>query len=170
LRNHAAEFGYEVIEIPAKEVDEVNVSSTKIRNALLQGDIEMANVYLNQPFEITGIVTKGKQLGRTIGFPKANISVNYPYKLIPAKGVYAVKVKSGEKTFDGVTNIGVRPTVDTDGKLSIETHIFDFKNDIYDTSITIEFIARLRDEKKFGSIDELKNQIALDIQKAKELL
>jgi riboflavin kinase/FMN adenylyltransferase len=79
-------------------------------------------------------------------------------------------VKSGEKTFNGVTNIGVRPTVDNDGKLSIETHIFDFNNEIYDTTITIEFIARLRDEKKFGSIDELKNQIALDIQKAKELL
>jgi len=161
---------FKVEEISAKEIDEVNISSTKIRQSLLRGDIATANAFLGYNYQLCGKVVTGARLGNTIGFPTANISVNYSYKLIPAKGVYAVKVKSGEKTFNGVTNIGVRPTVDNDGKLSIETHIFDFNNDIYDSTITIEFIARLRDEKKFGSIDELKNQIALDIQKAKELL
>lgn len=163
-------LNFNVEEISAKEIDEVNISSTKIRQSLLKGDIETANAFLGYNYQLCGKVVTGARLGNTIGFPTANILVNYPYKLIPAKGVYAVRVKSGEKTFNGVTNIGVRPTVDNNGKISIETHIFDFNNDIYDTTITIEFIARLREEKKFGSIDELKNQIAMDIQKAKELL
>lgn len=163
-------LNFNVEEISAKEIDEVNISSTKIRQSLLKGDIETANAFLGYNYQLCGKVVTGARLGNTIGFPTANILVNYPYKLIPAKGVYAVRVKSDEKTFNGVTNIGVRPTVENDGKISIETHIFDFNNDIYDTTITIEFIARLREEKKFGSIDELKTQIAMDIQKAKELL
>jgi riboflavin kinase/FMN adenylyltransferase len=163
-------LNFEVEEISAKEIDEVNISSTKIRQALLKGDIQTANAFLGYTYQLCGKVVTGARLGNTIGFPTANILVNYPYKLIPAKGVYAVRIQHDGKTFAGVTNIGVRPTVENAGKLSIETHIFDFNDDLYDKTITIEFVARLRDEKKFGSIDELKNQIAIDIQKAKELL
>lgn len=163
-------LGFGVEEITAKEIDEVNISSTKIRQSLLKGDIETATAFLGYPYQLCGKVVHGAKMGNTIGFPTANILVNYPYKLIPAKGVYAVKVRIDDQVYNGVTNIGVRPTVENAGKLSIETHILNFKNDIYDKLITLEFMGRLRDEQKFGSIDALKTQIALDVQKAKELL
>lgn len=163
LKNHATEFGYEVIEIPAKEVDEVNVSSTKIRNALLQGDIEMANIFLNQPFEITGMVKKGKQLGRTIGFPTANVKVQESTKLIPINGVYAVRIaiERGEN-LNAMMNIGTRPTVSNEAQQSIEVNIFDFNEDIYDKLVKVSLFKRIRSEEKFPNLEALKIQIAKD--------
>jgi riboflavin kinase/FMN adenylyltransferase len=152
-----------VIEIPAKEVDEVNVSSTKIRNALLQGDIEMANVYLNQPYEISGIVTKGKQLGRTIGFPTANVKVQESTKLIPINGVYAVRIAiEGGENLNAMMNIGTRPTVSNEAQQSIEVNIFDFNEDIYDKLVKVSLFKRIRSEEKFPNLEALKIQIAKD--------
>ena len=163
-------LGFEVEEISAREIDEVNVSSTKIRQALKAGDIEVANKYLGYPYSLTGRVVHGAGRGSGIGFPTANLQIHYPYKLIPANGVYAVRVVCNQGQYNGVMNIGVRPTVDQSGVKSIEIHLFDFSGDLYDAEMTVTLIDRLREEKKFGSIDELKQQISADIMKAKERL
>jgi riboflavin kinase / FMN adenylyltransferase len=170
LSEWADMLGFEVEEISAREIDEVNVSSTKIRQALKAGEIEAANKYLGYAYSLTGKVVHGAGRGAGIGFPTANLQVHYPYKLIPSNGVYAVRVACNQREFNGVMNIGVRPTVDQSGVKSIEIHLFDFSGDLYDAEMTVTLIDRLREEKKFGSIDELKNQISTDIAKAKERL
>jgi len=155
-------YNFEVIEIPAKDIDEINVSSTKIRNAIHIGDIELANKFLGEPFELNGTVIEGNKLGRTIGFPTANIQVDSDIKLIPGNGVYAVKVEVLNKTFNGMMNIGTRPTVSDLNNRSIEVNIFDFNLDIYNQKITVRFLSKIRDEKKFNGIEELKNQLKID--------
>lgn len=163
-------LGFEAIEIPAKDIDNVHISSTKIRNSLLAGDVKTANTYLGYEYGIKGTVVHGAAMGRTIGFPTANIHVDYPHKLIPGHGVYAIRAVIHGQTFDGVMNIGVRPTVDSSLKRHIEAHLFAFNNLIYDEKIEVRFVEKIRDEKKFGSIDELKSQINVDIQMAKSIL
>lgn len=170
LSEWAEMFGYEAIEIPAKDIDEVNISSTKIRQSLLAGDIKTANTYLGYPYTIKGTVIHGAAMGRTIGFPTANIHVDYPNKLIPGHGVYAIHANTQGKRYKGVMNIGVRPTIDASLKLQIEAHLFEFNNVIYDEKIEVSFVDKIRDEKKFGSIDELKSQINVDIITAKSIL
>lgn len=155
-------YPFKVIEIPAHEIDEVNVSSTKIRKALQTGDIETANCYLNEAYEISGIVKKGKQLGRTIGYPTANISVSEKHKLIPPTGVYAVTVSIDGKPYEGMLNIGFRPTVSDEKVQTVEVHIFDFSQDIYDQYISVRLLHKIREEQKFASIDALKSQLASD--------
>jgi riboflavin kinase / FMN adenylyltransferase len=156
-------YPFEVIEIPAHEIDEVNISSTKIRNALLNGEIETANLYLNESFEISGKVIHGKKLGRTIGFPTANIEIEDKHKLIPCHGVYAVKVITENKSeFFGMMNVGVKPTVEKEYKLSCEVSILDFNEDLYDSKISVYLLKRIRKEKKFNGLEELKNQIKRD--------
>ena len=125
--------------------------------------------YLNYPYHLTGKVVQGRQLGRTIGFPTANIQVTDEYKLIPADGVYAVKVSVKGQLFKGMLNIGHRPTVDGSHK-TIEVHIIDFNDDIYEENIQVLFIDRIRDEKKFDGIDALKSQIMVDRAEALKLL
>lgn len=156
-------YPFKVIEIPAQEINEINISSTKIRNALLAGDIETANSYLNEAFELSGLVVGGQKLGRTIGYPTANLTVNDPLKLIPAKGVYAVEVRlqNGEK-YSGMMNIGVRPSVSDSNTLSVEVHILDFDGDLYGTKIAVSLLKRIRDEKRFSGIEELKQQLSKD--------
>lgn len=165
---YGKEFGFEVEQISAQEIDEVSISSTKIRNALNEGKIALANEYLGYNYLFSGTVIHGKKLGRTIGFPTANLKVEESYKLIPAIGVYAVKCTVGTNTVNGMLNIGTNPTVDGQNT-SIEVHLFDFQEDLYDKKITVELIKRIRDEQKFASVDELKQQLHKDKVFAQQL-
>ncbi len=162
LRSYSERFGYEVIEIPAKEIDEINVSSTKIRTALKEGNIEIANRYLNSSFEINGLVVHGNKIGRSIGFPTANIEVNDSTKLIPKNGVYAVKIMLKEKTYFGMLNIGLRPSISDQLSKTIEVHIFEFNELIYGAPIRVTFEKHIREEKYFSNLEELKLQLLQD--------
>ncbi|MFZ4679494.1 MAG: bifunctional riboflavin kinase/FAD synthetase [Flavobacterium sp.] len=161
LINFGETYGFEVEQISAKEINEVAISSTKIRNALLEGNIELATNYLGYDYSLTGIIIKGKQLGRTIGYPTANITIEEDYKLIPNNGVYIAKSVLNGKTVFGMMNIGNRPTVDGT-KETIEINFFDFKQDLYGQKITISLLHRMRSEQKFESLDALKNQLGKD--------
>ena len=161
LINFGETYGFEVEQISAEEINEVSISSTKIRNALLEGNIELATNYLGYDYSLTGIIFKGKQLGRTIGYPTANITIEEYYKLIPKNGVYIAKSVLNGKTVFGMMNIGTRPTVDGT-KQTIEINFFDFKQDLYGQKITISLLNRMRSEQKFESIDALKNQLGKD--------
>ena len=161
LINFGETYGFEVEQISAKEINEVSISSTKIRNALLEGNIELAADYLGYDYSLTGIISKGKQLGRTIGYPTANIKIEEDYKLIPLKGVYVAKSVLNEKTVFGMMNIGTRPTVDGTTQ-TIEINFFDFKQDLYGQKITVSLLHRMRAEQKFESLDALKNQLTVD--------
>jgi riboflavin kinase/FMN adenylyltransferase len=155
-----------VIEIPAEEINAVNVSSTKIRTALLEGAVDVANTYLNKPFELNGKVVRGQQIGRTIGFPTANLDLEESTKLIPANGVYAVTVQleNETKTHFGMMNIGHRPTIEGNNlnDLSLEVHIFDFQNDIYGSELQVELLSFIRDEIQFSGTESLRTQLAAD--------
>lgn len=155
-------YGFEVIEIAAQEIDEVNVSSTKIRNAIKAGDIETANTFLGEPFLLNGIVVEGSALGRELGYPTANIDVQSDIKLIPGNGVYAVQVEVDGVWHQGMMNIGVRPTIENETTAKIEVHLFDFNSNLYGKSLTVQLLSRSRDEIKFNSLDELKNQLKKD--------
>lgn len=161
LKEYGPLYGFEVEEIPAKDIDSIEISSTKIRNALQSGDVRTAASYLGHEFSLTGKVVDGKKIGRQIGYPTANILVEDKYKIIPADGVYAVKVKHDNKIYGGMLNIGNNPTVNGKHK-TIEVNIFDFNKDIYEENATIYFIERLRDEVKFNGLEELKDQLAID--------
>ncbi|WP_350292545.1 bifunctional riboflavin kinase/FAD synthetase [uncultured Croceitalea sp.] len=160
---------FEVEEISAQEVDEVSVSSTKIRTALEQADIVTANSYLGYPYMLTGIVQKGKGLGRQLAFPTANIKIKESYKLIPKNGVYVVKSAIEGETYYGMMNIGFNPTVEGKEK-SIEVHFFDLNQDLYDKKLKVELLHHLRDEHKFDSLEALKAQLLKDKQTALSLI
>lgn len=166
LQEFGSLYGFEVEEIPAKDIDDVAISSSKIRQALETGDLNTANNYLGYHYAITGKVVEGKQLGRTIGYPTANIEVVDKYKLIPAIGVYAVKIKYGNHFFDGMLSIGNNPTVTENGPTTIEVNIFDFNAEIYHKEITIYFYKKLRNEIKYNSVEALVTQLALDKEDA----
>ena len=163
------EYGFDVEQISAQEIDEVSISSTKIRNALNQGKIELANEYLGYHYSFSGIVIHGKKLGRTIGFPTANLKISEAYKLIPSQGVYAVHCFIRNQKVNGMLNIGTNPTVEGQN-LSIEVHLFNFESEIYDQEVTVELIKRIRDEKKFESVDALRSQLEVDKIFAQKLL
>ena len=169
LKENAATLGFEVEEIPREDVDHVGVSSTRIRKALEAGDIETANKYLGHLYQLTGTVSEGDKLGRTLGFPTANLEVTEPHKLIPARGVYAVYGTVKGQRLKGMLNIGMRPTV---GGLrqTIETNFFDFSEDIYHQHLQVELVARLRDEQKFPGLDALKEQLTKDQKLAQQVL
>ena len=162
-------YGFEVEQISAEEINEVSISSTKIRNALLEGNIELATRYLGYNYSLTGMISKGKQLGRTIGFPTANINIEEEYKLIPLKGVYIAKSVLNGKTFFGMMNIGNRPTVDGTTQ-TIEINFFDFKQDLYNQKITVSLLNRMRAEQKFESVEALKTQLEKDKLMAKNYI
>jgi riboflavin kinase/FMN adenylyltransferase len=161
LKKSGPRFGFEVEEIPAHETDSIKVSSTRIREALSAGHVDVANNLLGYTYRLTGTVVKGQQLGRKLGYPTANIISPEPYKLIPGNGVYAVNVISGGKRYGGMMNIGVRPTVDGLHRTS-EVNIFDFSADIYGETLTVEFVQWVRGERKFDGLDALKLQLAAD--------
>lgn len=154
-------YGFEVSQISAEELNDVSISSTKIRTALNEGNIELANNYLGYPYAITGKVVKGQQLGRTIGYPTANIAIQEDYKLIPQNGVYVVQSVIHGKTVFGMMNIGNRPTVNGTSQ-TIEVHFLDFDQDLYNQTISVSFLKRLRNEQKFPSLDALKTQLLSD--------
>lgn len=154
-------YNFEVEQISAEEINNNAVSSTKIRNSLLDGDIETANSYLGYPYNFTGTVVKGKQLGRTIGFPTANISIEEEYKLLPKNGVYIVQTCVEGMDYFGMMNIGTRPTIDGTTQ-SVEVYILDFGKEIYNTKLTISVLKFIREEKKFESFEHLKEQIEKD--------
>jgi riboflavin kinase/FMN adenylyltransferase len=155
------EFGFEVEEISAKQVNEVSVSSTKIRDSLLEGKVSLANEYLGYAYMLSGIVVKGNQLGRTIGFPTANIEIPESYKLIPKYGVYLVTAIVNKKAVFGMMNIGIKPTLG-ENLISIEVHLLHFSEDIYGQKIQVNVIERLREEQKFESFEALKLQLEVD--------
>lgn len=169
LLQHSGEFGFDLEEISRQDVDEIGVSSTKIRNALESGDIITANNFLGRPYELNGLVIKGQQIGRSIGFPTANVHIPNSYKLIPKDGVYAVEASVNGSLYKAMLNIGNRPTVDGSSK-SVETHLFDFQGDLYDKQITIYLRDYLREEQKFESLEALKSQLLIDQQRAKMIL
>lgn len=154
-------YGFEVAQISAEELNDVSISSTKIRTALNEGNIELANNYLGYPYSINGKVVKGQQLGRTIGYPTANILVKEDYKLIPQNGVYVVQSVLNGQTVFGMMNIGNRPTVNGTSQ-TIEVHFLDFDQDLYDQTIPVSILKRLRNEQKFPSLEALKTQLLSD--------
>jgi len=171
LLEYSSLYGFEVEEISAKEVDEVNVSSTKIRKALIRGDVTKANSFLGHPFSLHGEVVRGNQLGRTLGFPTANIDLKNDYKLIPAHGVYAVLVRFIKVTYKGMLNIGQRPTLNQKNQtLSIEVHLFDFDENLYGEWLSVDLIGRIRAEKKFDQMEDLVAEMKKDKSKALNIL
>ncbi|MCF1421768.1 bifunctional riboflavin kinase/FAD synthetase [Mangrovimonas futianensis] len=162
LKVFGEEFGFEVEEISAQDIDEVAVSSTKIRNALKEGDVQTANTYLGYEFMLTGEVVKGKGLGKDLQYPTANIQIPEAYKLIPKIGSYVVKSTIEGQTYFGMMNIGLNPTVKDDEKESIEVHFFKLNQDLYNKTLTIHFLTRIRDEEKFDGLDDLVQQLDKD--------
>lgn len=169
LQEHASELGFEVEEIPRQDVDNITVSSTKIRQALEAGEIKTANTYLGRFYSLPGTVIQGKQLGRTIGYPTANLDVADRHKLIPAQGIYAVKIKIGENLLGGMLSIGTNPTVGGTTQ-TIEVNIFNFNQDIYGHEITLLFVDRIRDEENFASLELLITQLHHDKEAAMQIL
>jgi riboflavin kinase / FMN adenylyltransferase len=171
LKELAPIYDFNVVEIPAQDIDDVNVSSTKIRNALNQGDIKTAHTFLGEPFELNGRVVSGKAMGRTLGFPTANIDLESDLKLIPRCGVYLVQVvlHNGNRHF-GMMNIGTNPTLADDNSISLEVFIFDFNQDIYNDLIQIKVLDRLRDETKFMDLNQLQLQLQKDEKMARNML
>ena len=153
--------GFEVEQINAEEINEIAVSSTKIRKALMDGNIKLANKYLGYPFIITGFVVNGKKLGRTLGFPTANINIEENYKLLPKNGVYLAKSKIENIEYFGMMNIGNNPTIG-ENKQSVEIHFFNLNEDLYNKEIQISILEHIREEKKFNTLDELKDQLGKD--------
>jgi len=163
LQQCATKFGFQIEKLEALEVDDLRVSSTKIRNALESGEINTANHLLGYTFTLHGTVVNGKQMGRKLGFPTANIEASDKNKIIPGYGVYAVKTEFEKTQYLGMLNIGTRPTFNNNAdNRSIEVHIFDFEGDIYGRELTLKFIDKIRDEQKFDHIDLLVNQLKTD--------
>jgi riboflavin kinase / FMN adenylyltransferase len=167
LKDMQSDYNYEVTEIPKQEIDDLAVSSTKIRNYLQEGNMNMANQMLVQPYSISGTVVHGDARGRTIGYPTANLSLHHRYKLIPGNGVYAIRAQFQGKHYGGMMNIGTRPTIESTQKISLEAHLFDFDKQIYDEFITVQIISKLRNEMKFNGIEELIGAIRKDEYEAR---
>lgn len=167
LKKLSGQYHYKVLEIGPEDIDHITISSTKIRNSLLSGDVETAAAYLGRPYSFSGKVVKGMKLGRELGFPTANIEIEMRQKLIPANGVYAVQCKFEGQIYGGMMNIGNNPTV-ANKPFSIEVNIFDFDRDIYDRQLEVMVISRLRDEKKFDNLADLSLILQLDKKNAIE--
>ncbi len=170
LQEMAEKLHFSVEQIQAYSLDTENISSTKIRNAIAEGDIKKANAFLNYNYFLTGTVIHGAEIGRTIGFPTANLQVNFPYKQIPKYGVYAANVIIAGEKHQAVVNIGNNPTIKNNLPLSIEIHILNFTENIYGKELRVQFIDRIRGEQHFASLTDLQSAIARDIDSAKQLL
>jgi len=169
LKEYGTVYNFKVEEIPAQDIESIAVSSTKIRKALAEGNIQKANSYLGYEFMLTGKVIHGKGLGKKWNYPTINIHIEESYKLIPKSGVYIVKTNINNTNIFGIMNIGYRPTVDGKNQ-TIEVHLLDFNADLYGENIQVQLAYHLRDEQKFDSIDNLFNQIKQDEKKARELI
>ncbi len=169
LKESGPLYGFQVEEISVQDVDDVAVSSTKIRKALQEGDVATAGKYLAHPFQLTGTVIHGDKLGREIGFPTANIQVDSDTKIIPANGVYGCYVLLGEEKFKGMLNIGLRPTV-SGTERRIEVNVFGLDREFYGESITLVLKDRIRNEQKFEGVEQLKERLAIDKKIAEQML
>lgn len=169
LTESGERYGFKVINVDAVEFGDQKVSSSIIRNMLLKGEVKMAGELLCMPYEVSGSVIRGNQIGKRLGYPTANLYIEDPHKLIPSMGVYASRIECKNKEYKGMTNIGIRPTVNTH-QLTIETNIFDFDEDIYYEKITVKLIDRIRDEQKFDSLDVLVKQLKKDKVSAEKIL
>lgn len=169
LKINGPSYGFDVEEIPKQEVDHVGISSTRIRKALAEGDIDTANHFLGRPYSLSGRVIKGDKLGRVLGFPTANIDLDSHDKLVPAEGIYVVQVVYEKIIFGGMLYIGYRPTVDG-SRRSIEVNIFEFDRDIYGETIQLLFIKLLRADSKFSDLESLKNQLQIDKELSLQVL
>jgi len=163
LKSVSTQYGFQIEEISKQQIDDISVSSTKIRQALGVGEVDKASHLLGHPYFLRGIVVRGQQLGQKIGFPTANLKISDSIKLIPHNGVYAVYVKIRGKKYKGMLNIGVRPTInDENNAISIEANIFDFSENIYGDEIDIELIAKIREEARFADLQALIKQLEKD--------
>jgi len=169
VNKHAQDFGFTVEEIPEQDIHDVAVSSTKIRKALRHGDMALANDFLRRPYLLSGVVVKGDQLGRKLGYPTANIDLGAAYKLIPKDGIYAVIAILNGKEHHGVMSIGLRPTFEGRDR-RIEVHIFDFEHEIYGQKLQVQVMARIRDEIKFSSQEALIAQMREDEKQSRKIL
>jgi len=154
-------YDFKIEKIEPQNIDEITISSTKIRKAINLGDLEKVRLYLSSNFSVSGEVVEGNKLGSKIGFPTANIKINNQWKILPRNGVYAVLVFIRDQRYFGMLNLGTRPSI-SDDSFAIEVHLFDFNMNIYNTQLKIEFIERIRDEKKFENLDQLRSQIKID--------
>jgi riboflavin kinase / FMN adenylyltransferase len=165
LKANIDKYTFELEEIAREDVDNVGISSSKIRAALEEGKVEVANEYLGREYELNGIIIKGQQLGRSIGFPTANIHITHDYKLIPCDGAYAVIAQIEGNNFKGMLNIGMRPTVNGSSQ-TIEVHLFDFEGDLYDMRVCVKLKSYLRPEIKFSGLEALQQQLKKDKEEA----
>lgn len=170
LSTSGVNYGFDVEEIPAKDIDEVAISSTRIREALHNGDIETANQFLGYPYPFYGKVVSGQRLGHTIGFPTANLELSNDKKLIPGNGVYAVTVELDEGIFQGMMNIGTRPTVSSGNDRHVEVHLFNWNGDLYNSELRVSMHARIRNEQRFPSVEDLKARLSIDKNEAIHIL
>ncbi|MEX1000803.1 MAG: bifunctional riboflavin kinase/FAD synthetase [Crocinitomicaceae bacterium] len=170
LKELSNTYSFEVQEIDALREGDLSISSTKIRNAIKTGDIQKANEFLGTTFSFKGSVIDGDKIGTQLGYPTANIGKMEATQIIPGNGVYVVKVKIGDRYFGGMMNIGVRPTVTENNEKRIEVHLFDFDGDLYGTKLEVFVLDKIRDEKTFASIEQLKNQLHADEEVCKRLL
>jgi len=166
LKELGKTFGFTVEEISKQDIEDVAVSSTKIRKAIEEGNIEKANTFLGNPFSLNGKVIKGKSLGKTLGFPTANLEIKEDYKIIPKSGVYIVKAHLDNKCVFGMMNIGTNPTVGGDIQ-TIETYFLDVNQDLYGQELNIQMLKRIRDERKFGDVDQLIEAMNKDLEQTK---
>lgn len=169
LKIFGKKFSFEVQEISPQQINEISVSSTKVRKALLNGDLQKVKNYLGRYFSFTSKVIHGAKLGRKIGFPTANLELSPEYKILPKQGAYVVKSKIDEKEYFGILNIGQKPTLNGENT-TIEVHFFDFERNLYSKEISVDFLHFIREEKKFNNIEELKNQLKKDENFAKEII
>ncbi|MCL2329198.1 MAG: bifunctional riboflavin kinase/FAD synthetase [Bacteroidetes bacterium] len=170
MQKMGVKYNFAVEEIPAFDLYEMHVSSTKIRKALYEGNVEQAREFLTYPYSLSGTVVQGKQIGRTIGFPTANIAIENTLKIIPAIGVYAARVEIANQHCNAVVNIGTNPTIAAGLAQTIEVHILDFNTDIYGKNLRVHFEKRLRGQQKFASLGELQRTIQYDIENAKKFV
>jgi riboflavin kinase/FMN adenylyltransferase len=170
LKQHEHEFDYIATQVNPVSIDGVNISSTKIREALEQGNLDLANTMLGKNYSLSGTIAGGKQIGRVIGFPTANINLSDPIKQVPANGVYAVWVQYQGIDYPAMLNIGIRPTIGDGLERTIEAHIIGFTKNIYREEISVKFVEKIRDEQKFDSLDSLKEQLKTDRDNTLQIL
>ena len=172
LSSLGQQYGFKTVQVEAQDIDEVAVSSTKIRNYLWVGNVKAANQLLGYPYSVQGVVVKGNEIGRTIGFPTANLDIPNEFMMINNPGVYACQTVIDGKTYDAMANTGLRPTIGdrADGDFIIEVNIFDFNGDLYGKTLKVWFIERIRDEVKFSGLETLKIQLEHDREEAKKIL
>ena len=172
LSKLSQQYGFRTVQVEAQDIHDVAVSSTKIRNYLWTGNVKAANELLGYPYSVTGTVVMGNQIGRTLGFPTANLDISYEYLMINNPGVYACQTMIDGKVYNAMANTGLRPTIGdrADGDFIIEVNIFDFDGDLYGQTLKVWFIDRIRDEVKFSGLEALKEQLQRDREEAKRKL